>query len=215
MTTSVVVADDHGVVRDGICALLENAGDIEVVGQAQNGREAVRIVKECQPDVVIMDITMPELNGLDAAEELRESCPRSRVIILSVHGSSTHITRALQSGVMGYLLKASVGGDVVAAVRAVQAGRRYLSPEVSEVLASQFEQKDFERPALELLSLREREVLQLVVEGVATKDIATALSLSPNTVHTYRYRLQKKLRVKGVAGLVKFAIDQGMTPSES
>ncbi len=216
MSITVFLADDHAVIRDGLRFLLEAQSDIMVVGDAANGREAVRQVPKLQPNIVILDITMPELNGVEAAYQIRQLCPSVQVIILSIHGSVEHIVRALQAGARGYLLKESACIEVVDAVRAVHNGVRYLSQEISDTVID-----DYMNPhsigtknPLARLSLREREVLQLVVEGKSNAKIADSLSISPKTVETYRSRLMQKLEISDLPSLVKFAIQYGLTPLE-
>jgi RNA polymerase sigma factor (sigma-70 family) len=217
MNITVFIADDHAVVRDGLRFLLQAQPDIEVVGDATNGREAVRWVEELKPDVVIMDITMPELNGIEAAQKIGETCPSTRVIILSMHSTTEHIFRALQAGASGYLLKESAGIEVATAVRAVYAGDRYLSQKIADRVIDDYirhrERSTAESP-LESLSAREREILQLVVEGKSSTEIAEILILSPKTVETYRSRMMKKLGITDLPGLVKFAIQHGLTSLE-
>jgi DNA-binding NarL/FixJ family response regulator len=217
MSITVFLADDHAVLRDGLRFLLDAQEDIEVVGDAANGRDAVRWVPELRPDVVILDIAMPELNGIDAAVQIGELCPSSRIIMLSMHSTSEHIFRALQAGAYGYLLKESAGGELVAAVRRVAAGHRYLSQEISEVMMQDYvhqrETAEVQSP-LASLSPREREILQLVVEGKSSAEIADMLFLSPKTVGTYRSRLMQKLGIDDLPGLIKFAIQHGLTPLE-
>lgn len=217
MSISVFLADDHAVVRDGLRALLEAQPDIRVIGDAANGREAVRRAVQICPDVMILDIAMPELNGIDTAWEIGKVCPTTRVIILSMHATTEHIFRALQAGVRGYLLKESAGSEVVNAVRAVQTGQRYLSQKISDKLVddyiSQRRATQTESP-LGRLSLREREVLQLVAEGKSSAEIAGILSLSLKTVETYRSRLMHKLGISDLPDLVRFAIQHGLTTLE-
>jgi DNA-binding NarL/FixJ family response regulator len=217
MTISVFLADDHTVVRDGLRAILEAQRDIRVVGEATNGREAARRVAEIRPDVVVMDIGMPELNGVEATRLICERCPSVQVIILSMHATSEYIRRSLQAGARGYLLKDSAGAEVVQAVRAVHAGRRHLSQRVSEQILDEFPQPRSSAQVddpLSLLSPREREVLQLVVEGKTSAEIAQLIFLSPKTVETYRSRVMTKLGVADLPGLVKFAIQHGVTQLE-
>ena len=217
MSIHVFLADDHAVVRDGLRFLLEAQPDITVVGDAANGRDAVRLVEQLRPDVVIMDIAMPELNGIEAARRVGELCPTARVMILSMHSTSEHIFRALQAGVQGYLLKESAGVEVVNAVRSLHAGQRYLSQKISnQVLDDYVRQREIAQAKSPLagLSPREREVLQLVVEGRSSAEIASVLFISPNTVDTYRSRLMRKLGVNDLPGLVKFAIQHGLTSLE-
>jgi DNA-binding NarL/FixJ family response regulator len=217
MSINVFLADDHAVVRDGLRFLLEAEGDIKVVGDAANGRDAVRLVSELRPDIVILDIAMPELNGIEAAKQIREADPSAQIIMLSMYSSAEHVFRALQAGARGYLLKESGGTDVVQAVRAVLAGRRYLSEEISEGMIDDYilqrQVVEAESP-LAQLSSREQEVLQLVVEGKSSAEIAEALFLSPKTVGTYRSRVMQKLGVNDLPSLIKFAILHGLTPLE-
>jgi DNA-binding NarL/FixJ family response regulator len=216
-TIRVFLADDHAVVRDGLRFLLEAQPDIRVIGDAADGRQAVRRVTQLCPDVVVIDIAMPELNGIEAARQVIQACPATQVLILSMHATSEHIYRALQAGARGYLLKESAGIDVVHAVRAVHAGRRYLSPKISDRLVDDYvrqRQVAETTSPLARLSPREREILQLVVEGKSSAEIAGILSLSPKTVETYRSRLMGKLGIGDLPTLVKFAIQHGLTPLE-
>jgi DNA-binding NarL/FixJ family response regulator len=217
MSITIFLADDHAVVRDGLRVLLEAQPDLKVVGDAADGRDAVRQVTQLCPDVAILDIAMPELNGLEAARQIREACPATQVIILSMHGTGGHIAQALQAGVRGYLLKAAAGSEVVSAVRAVQAGHRYLSQEILDrVIDDYLDQQEAgeAKGPLARLSPREQEILQLVVEGKTSAEIAGILSLSPKTVETYRSHLMQKLGISDVPGLVKFAIRYGLTSLE-
>lgn len=211
MTIRVLIADDHAVMRDGLTALLGANPDIAVVGAVANGREAVRLALELKPDVAIMDVTMPDLNGIEATRLLRERCPETRVVMLSMHSSSEHVYRALEAGATGYLLKESAGEEVVAAVRAVHTGRRYLSQALQAELGAAAVRMPQASP-LERLSERERQVLQLVVEGKSSAEIAAIVHLSPKSVDTYRGRLMKKLGVSDIPALVKFALQHGLTP---
>ena len=207
----VMLADDHQMLRDGLKALLSASQDIEVVAAVGDGREAVRVAQELSPDVVVMDLSMPELNGVEAARLLRDKCPATRVVILSMHSSSEHVHRALEAGAVGYLLKESAGREVDAAVRAVHAGRRYLSP-VLEAAEPGARPGVAQKSPLERLTARERQVLQLVVEGHSSAEIARLVHLSPKSVGTYRSRLMKKLGVGDIPALVRLAIQHGITP---
>jgi DNA-binding NarL/FixJ family response regulator len=217
MSIKVILADDHTIVRDGLRYLLEAQPDIEVVGDAADGREAVDLVAQLKPNIAIVDITMPELNGIDATLQMRQVCPSTEVIILSMHANTRHIARALQAGAHGYLIKESAGIEVIEAVRVVNAGHRYLSQTISDALIDDYVSvcRIMEhRGSLELLSAREREVLQFVVEGRSSAEIASILNLSPKTVESYRSRLMQKLDISDIPSLVKFAIQQGLTPLE-
>ena len=217
MAITVFLADDHAVLRDGLRFILEAEGDITVVGHAAGGRKAVREVQQLRPDVVIMDIAMPELNGIEATKQIHETCPFTQVVILSIYASKQHIFQALQAGAQGYLLKESAGQEVVHAIRTVHAGRRYLSQHISAALIDDYVQQRQAVPVkspLEKLSIRERQILQLVVEGKTSTEIAEILFLSPKTVETYRSRLMQKLGIRNLPSLVKFAIQHGLTPLE-
>lgn len=215
MSITVLLADDHTIVRDGLRYLLEAEPDIEVVGDAADGREAVELVAQLKPDVAIVDITMPELNGFDATLQLLQICPSTEVIILSMHANTRHVARALQAGAHGYLIKESAGTEVIEAVRVVNAGHRYLSQIISDALiddyVSQCRMMEH-RDSLELLSARERQVLQFVVEGRSSAEIGSILNLSPKTVGSYRSRLMHKLDISDIPSLVKYAVQQGLTP---
>jgi DNA-binding NarL/FixJ family response regulator len=212
MTISVLLADDHSILRDGLAALLETQEGISVAGHARDGREAVRKAAELKPDVVIMDIVMPELDGIEATHLIQRASPLTRVVILSMYSTTEHIFRALQAGAKGYLLKESAGAELVAAVRTVHAGRRFLSQKITESVVDDYVRQHVPTDALGTLSSRERQILQLVAAGNSTADIARALSLSPKTVDTYRSRLMQKLDIGNFAALVKFAIACGLTP---
>lgn len=211
------MADDHAVVRDGLRYLLDAQPDFKVIGDAANGREAVRQVAQLCPDVVIIDIAMPELNGVEAAWQINQVCPLAQIIILSMYATSEHISRALKAGARGYLLKESAGLEVVEAVRAVYTGQRYLSQKVAgKVVENYLQQGEGGQPEdpLARLNPREREILQLVVESKSSAEIAAILNLSPKTIETYRSHLMHKLGINDLPGLVKFAIQQGLISLE-
>lgn len=216
MSISVVIADDHAIVRDGLRLLLESQPDIIVKGEAHNGRDAIRQAKKLSPDIVIMDISMPELNGIEAAGRIIEECPSARVIILSMHSTVEHIYRSLKAGARGYLLKESAGTEVVAAVRAVYKGTRYLSQKISDRIVDEYLSAREPKTGnpIERLTQREREVLQLVTEGRSSAEIAGIMFLSPKTIETYRSRLMHKLGVNDMPSLVKLAIRYGLTTIE-
>ena len=210
MPITVFIADDHPVMHEGLTHLLHAQEDIRVVGVAADGRDAVRQVSQLHPDVVIADIAMPEMNGIEATRQIRERSPDTQVVILSMHSTPDHLFHALEAGARGYILKENAGGEIVNAVRAVHAGERYLCKKIADVLAEQVARHSGPNP-LDSLSKREREVLQLVAEGRTSVEIATKLSLSPKTVDSYRSRLMQKLQINDVPGLVKFSIQHGLT----
>jgi len=217
MDITVVLADDHSVVREGLRLLLETHPDIKVVGDAMDGRETVRLVERLRPNIVVMDIVMPGLNGIEATRKIREMCPTTKVVILSMYSTSEHIFQAFHAGALGYVLKESAGAEVVNAVRVVHSGRRYLSEKISEVVIDGYLQErkaQAMKSPLASLSQREREILQLLAEGKTSAEIAEALFISPKTVETYRSRLMQKLGISDLPGLVKFAIQHGLTSLE-
>ncbi|MDH7515535.1 MAG: response regulator transcription factor [Bacteroidota bacterium] len=208
---AVCLADDHQLVREGLRVLLEAEGDIHVVGEASDGRTAIALVADRQPDIVVMDITMPELNGIDATRRIREEYPSTRVVILSMHATREHVFRAIRAGADGYVLKESAANEVVSAVRSVARGHRYLSEKIVDLVIDDYIQAgEQERSPLDRLSAREREIFQLTAEGKSLKDIAETLFLSPKSVETYRSRVYDKLGVRDLPGLVKLAIQFGI-----
>jgi DNA-binding NarL/FixJ family response regulator len=211
MAIGVFLADDHAVVREGLRLVLEAHPDIHVLGEASEGRGAVSEVRRLLPDVVIMDIAMPQSNGIEATLRLHELVPSVKVVILSMHSTTEHIFRALQAGARGYLLKESAGAEVVDAVRAVYSGGRYLSQKIAANVVDDYLREGQPASPLQALSRRELEVVQLVAEGRTSAEIAALLALSPKTVETYRSRLMQKLGVTDVPSLVKFAIQHGLT----
>ena len=212
MTIRVLLADDHTMFRDGLKSLLSSTPDIQVIAEVGNGGDAVRRIQDLKPDVALMDLSMPEVNGIEAARMLQGKCPGTRVVILSMHSSSEHVFRAFEAGAAGYLLKESAGTELVAAVRAVHGGQRYVSGAIAAYRPSVQAAAGRAGP-LASLSGRERQVLQLVVEGHSSAEIARRVHLSPKSVDTYRSRLMKKLGVGDVPALVKFAIQHGITTS--
>ena len=207
MTIRILIADDHTVVAEGLRALIEAQPDMKVVGLAGDGREALKQTLETKPDVVVMDNAMPELNGTEATRIIRKRCAQTRVVMLSMHSNSVHIQRALQAGAGGYVLKESVGRELVDAIRTVHAGRRYLSMPLTDKLLDRL-MSDVPEDPLSRLSGRERQVLQMIAEGKSVVDIAGKLSLSRKTVETYRERMMEKLALDDLAALIKFAIQQ-------
>jgi two-component system response regulator NreC len=209
VTIRILIADDHAVVAEGLRALIESQRDMEVVALARDGREAVRRSLEKNPDVVVMDNAMPVLNGTEATRIIRKRCAHTRVVMLSMHSNIVHIHRALQAGAGGYVLKESVGRQLVDAIRAVHAGQRYLSKPIADELLDRM-MSGVPKDPLSRLSARERQVLQMIAEGNSVVDIAATLSLSRKTVETYRERMMEKLGLDDFAGLIKFAIQQDM-----
>jgi len=217
MLKRVLLADDHRVVRDGLHVLLQKQPDITVVGVASTGLEALNLARKLHPNVAIIDIAMPEMNGIEATRQIKEEVPEVRVIILSMHAMAVYVRHALQAGARGYLLKECAGSEVVQAVQAVSEGRRYVSQQIAEVLMDDSVHpgtSDVEASLLDRLSQRERSVLALAVEGKPSVEIARLLELSPKTVETYRSRLMSKLGVHNVAELVRFAIRHHVIPPD-
>jgi DNA-binding NarL/FixJ family response regulator len=216
MTAKMVLADDHVLFRDGLRVLLEKEADLTVVGEANNGREAVRLVAELQPDIVVMDVSMPDLNGIEAACEISARTPKTKVLGLSMHSDRRFVARMLQAGAAGYLLKDCDYEEFLRAVRAVLAGQTYLSPAVAgEVVNAHVRGGDVAAsPALRDLTSRQREILQLLAEGRTTKQIAAHLHVSVKTVNTHRQNIMDKLGLHNVAALTKFAIREGLTSLE-
>ena len=212
MKIRVFLADDHAVLRDGLAALLESAGDIEVVGAAADGREALDAITRLRPEVAILDISMPGLDGVRLAERLHERMPELRILMLSMVSDPEVIYRALRAGAFGYLVKASAGREVVSAVRTVQRGKRFLSEQVSGVMVDDYARERQAKSPLESLSGREREVLQLLAEGRSASEIGALISISPRTVETYRTRIYEKLGLKDSRELVMFAMRNGILP---
>lgn len=213
MTIRIFLADDHAVVRQGLRALLDADPEIEVVGESADGRDAVRQVKQLKPDVTILDVAMPELNGIEAALKIHEIDPGIGIVVLSMYSTREHVVRALRAGASGYLLKESAVVEVIDAVREVSRGRKYLSAKLTEELGDGFLQTENAASIatpLERLSGREREILQLVAEGKTSAEIGRDLFISPKTVDTYRSRLMAKIGVEDVAGLVRFAMQHGI-----
>lgn len=200
------------MMRAGLKVLLQEAG-ISVVGEAGDGRAALQRAVELKPDVVVMDISMPDMNGIEAARMLREKCPATRVVMLSMHSSSEHVFRAFEADAAGYLLKESVGAELEAAVRAVHGGNRYTASAIASPESAAQSRTQHLSP-LDSLTARERQVLQFVVEGKSSAEIAKIVFLSRKSVETYRSRLMKKLGVSDVPALVKFAIVHGITPPD-
>jgi DNA-binding NarL/FixJ family response regulator len=207
----ILVVDDHGIVRDGIRSLLRRQEGMDVVGLAATGEQAVSTAQRLRPDLIIMDLVLPILNGIDATQRILASLPLTKIIVLSACYTSEHVYRALRAGAHGYVVKEAAGSELVCAVRTVLSGKRYLSPSIATAFSGGYPD-DAEQSPLERLSAREREVLHRTVEGLSSAQIALQLSLSPKTVDTYRSRLMLKLGVSDRSTLIRFAIQYAMAP---
>ncbi len=207
--TRILIADDHGIVRKGIRFLLETQDDLRVIGEASDGREAVRLAEELEPDVVIMDIAMPHLSGIEATEQIIRRTPAIGVIVLSMHSDEAYLVRTLAAGAKGYLLKDSAEDDLIRAVRTVAQGRPFFSPAISQALLEDYLRNLQQRglqDSYDLLTQREKEVLQLLAEGKSNKEVATMLNLSVYTVETHRANLMQKLNLHNTAEIVLYAV---------
>jgi two-component system, NarL family, response regulator NreC len=207
MPIRIVLADDHALVRQGLKSLLEREG-FQVVGEASDGQEVLHHVKSLQPDLAIMDISMPILNGLNAARELTHSFPKVKTILLTQHDEDQYVSEALQAGVKGYVLKSQVASDLLQAIQQVSRGQVYLSPGVSRAVMEAYRSKSEKHE--DRLTLRERQVLQLIAEGKSTKDIASLLGISVKTAESHRTRLMQKLDIHETATLVRYAVRRGI-----
>jgi DNA-binding NarL/FixJ family response regulator len=214
--TRIVLADDHPVVRHGVRSLLQSDADLTVIGEASDGIETVQMVEKLLPDVLVVDLMIPGLNGLEITRQVRQRSPGTRVIILSMHANEPYVLEALKNGASGYVLKDSSGTDLIQAIRLVASGQRYLSPPLSERAVEAYMLKSQEHPpdAYEGLTDREREVLHLAAEGLSNPDIAGRLSISPRTVETHRANLMRKLGLKTQTDLIRYALKRGILPME-
>lgn len=212
MHIRILIADDYAIIRDGLRSLLEAQAGLSVIDAVSDGRQAVDVVRQLKPDIVVMDISMPVLNGIEATREIRKISPGTQVIILSMYNSREYIYRAFRAGARGYLLKETAGAEIANAVFEVYSGKHYLSQRVTDLMVDNFvmlgQQAEFD--PLDQLSPREREVLQLVVEGKTSAEIGQMLSISSKTVDTYRSRIMGKLNIADLPNLVKFAIQHGL-----
>jgi two-component system response regulator NreC len=212
--TKVLLVDDHTIVRQGLKALLGFQDGIEVVGEAEDGRQAIEKAKELVPDIIVIDITMPNLNGIEATRQLKKINPEMKVLVLTVHDNEEYIHQVLQAGASGYLLKESAVSDLVSAINAVKKGDIFLSPSISKVVVKDYirhaagESGDFD--SLNVLTSREREVLQLIAEGNTNRAIAHVLKISNKTVDVHRSHIMEKLHIHDVTGLVKYSIRKGL-----
>jgi two-component system, NarL family, response regulator NreC len=207
MPTKVLLADDHRIVRDGVKSLLERQGYV-VIAEASDGQEAIRMALFSPPDVAVLDVTMPLLNGLDAARQILQKSPATRIIILTMHAEKTYVLEGLRIGIKGFVTKTHASEDLIRAIREALKGRTYLSPEVSEAVVEAYQNHhDLSRDPL---TPRERQVLQLIAEGRSSKEVASLLSISTKTAETHRSRILEKLDIHEVAGLVRYAIRRGL-----
>ena len=212
-TITIFLADDHTIVRQGLAKLLEGEPNFKVVGEAENGREAVVKVEKLQPDVVLMDIAMPMMNGIEATRQIRRSCPQTKIIILSMHSHDRYISELFSLGASGYLLKSSTGTDIINAVHTALKGSTYLSPSISDKVIEDYlslKKKSHQDDLYNRLSNREREVFQMIAEGRSTRKIAEILCVSPSTVKTHRSNIMEKLEMENISQLIQFAIHLGI-----
>ncbi|HET7175654.1 MAG TPA: response regulator transcription factor [Gammaproteobacteria bacterium] len=204
----ILVADDHNLVRAGLTALIARLPDMEIVGEAPDGRQALRMVRDLAPDLVLMDIAMPGLNGLEAAERIHGIHPQTKIIILSMHANEEYVAQALKAGASGYLLKDAATTELEMALKSVSMGQFYLSPAISRQVVDNFLRGG--PTGIDVLTPRQREILQLIAEGKSTRDIADTLHLSVKTVETHRAQLMERLDIHDVAGLIRYALKKGL-----
>ena len=212
-TIRVLLADDHNLIRAGLRLVVSQQPDFTVAGEAENGRQAVALAEQLKPDVVVMDIKMPDLNGIEACHQIRETLPETQVVMLSMHSDEAYVLRALKAGARAYLLKDSAEADLARAIRAAAEGKSFFSPAVGKVLLEDYMrklQRTGAEDSYELLSPREREILQLVAEGKSSKEIANLLNLSVYTVETHRAKLMEKLNLRNVPELILYAVRKGI-----
>ncbi len=215
--TNIVLADDHQVVRHGLRVLLESEPNFRIVGEASDGLEAIELVERQQPDILVLDLMMPGLNGLEVARQSSHRSPRTNVVILSMYNNEAYVLEALRAGAKAYVLKASTSDELVRAIREVVAGRRYLSPPLSERAIQAYSQKAESAAvdAYETLTTREREIMQLAAEGCTNADIASRLSISPRTAETHRANLMRKLGLHTHTDLIRYALRRGILPIDN
>lgn len=213
MTIRIILADDHAIVRHSLSRAMEQEQDIEVIGQAQDGHMTVALTRQLRPDLVLMDISMPDLNGIEASREIRRESPDTQIIALSMHSEKRYVTEMFKAGAKGYLLKDSNYGELLTAIRTVAEGKTYLSPSISDTVVEDMVTGEYgkEASAFSVLTPREREVLQLLAEGNTTKQAAMRLHISPKTVEAHRLRIMSKLNIDNIALLTKYAIQEGLT----
>ena len=212
MEKKILICDDHKIFREGLRALLEKQPGIKVVGEARDGIEAVRLAKELFPDIVIMDISMPGLNGIEASHKLAKACKEARVIALSMHNDRKYVTEIFKAGARAYLLKDSAFEELMDAIKAVNCGSFFLSAGITSLVLGDYikEPTRYPRSPFTILSSREREVLQLLAEGLRTKEISHKLNLSVKTVETHRKKIMEKIGIQSIAGLTRYAVKEGL-----
>ncbi|HWE48829.1 MAG TPA: response regulator transcription factor [Bryobacteraceae bacterium] len=211
--TRILIVDDHPLVRSGLRSLLERNAEFKVVGEGADGYEAIELATLHAPDVILLDVAMPRLNGTDAAQYIREKLPSARVIMISMHADESYVLRALKSGVRGYLLKASPESDVLSAIRAVARGQAYFSPAITKMLVEEYVSEMNRRgieDSYDLLTLREKEILQLLVSGKSNRDISATLNVSIPTVETHRNNIFQKLHLHSLPELILYAVRKGL-----
>jgi len=215
MSIRILLADDHGIIRQGLCSLLEKQPDMEVVGEAEDGQKALELVRQLVPDIVIMDITMPNLNGVGATSQITSEFPGVKVLALSIHSNKRFVADMLKAGASGYILKECLFDELIEAVRTITAGNIYFSPRITDVVVDDYVNhlSDGAKPA-KPLTARERQVLQCIAEGRSIRDIAEIMYLSIKTIEFNRRQIMKKLKIKSVAELTKYAIREGLTSLE-
>jgi DNA-binding NarL/FixJ family response regulator len=213
MSIKIMVVDEHKILREGLATLIAKQPDMEIVGEATDGREALDLVKENTPDLILMDVTMPNLNGIEATRQIKSKNPEIEIIALSLHSDRRFVLGMIGAGASGYLIKQCTFDELVLAINTVMAGKKYLSPEISNILVEEFARKDSKEKAVidSKLTPREKEILQLLAEGKNTKEIASNLSISVKTVETHRRHIKRKLKTSSVAELTKIAIKEGLT----
>lgn len=215
-TISIVLADDHGLFRAGIKELLANVSMVEVIAETGNGRDVLKLVKQHQPRIVLLDIGMPGLNGLEVAARLAKDYPGTSIIMLSMHANEEYVLQSLRAGASGYLLKDAATSELELAIRSVIHGKTYLSPQISRTLVKEYlDNSTAARSPLERLTARQREILQAVAEGMTTRQIAEKLNVSVKTVETHRAQLMDRLEIRHVPGLVRFAIRTGLIQADA
>ncbi|OHB72993.1 MAG: DNA-binding response regulator [Planctomycetes bacterium RBG_16_55_9] len=216
MSIRIVLADDHAIVRYGLSKSIQQEEGMEVVGQARNGLGAIDLVKELSPDVVVMDISMPDINGMDATREIVRDFPEVKIVALSMHSAKRFVREMFKAGASGYLLKDCEFDELAMAIRTVMTGRSYLSPEITDVVVDEYVQGPAEEKdsVFTALTKRERQVLQLLAEGQTTKQVGMKLNISPKTVEAHRLRIMGKIDIDNIAQLTKYAIQEGLTSAE-